>query len=419
MPEINLEDHSEEVQEILGHIPKWIIRWGISILFIIVAIIFFGSSFIPYPEKTTVPIKITSQNAPATLVAKQASNRIAQWFKKDGETVQKGDVLAVWETNEEYTDILTLQKLLGPKKETPLPLPNELTLPGFQTEIREFNKTLNHLASIQNSQKHFVEIKKIEADIKKKTRAIELSKRQQVIKEREFELLENKFKQDSIYYHDGSYGIVKSEYEAEVLKFLRQKSTFLEYQTSLLDLDESLAALKNQISEIKDDRKDQILTAKSDMNEALFALQQRIDKWKLDNLLVAPTNGKLDRSSFWSENQFIPSGEMLAAVLPKDPERVVCRAIVDANMIGSISKGQSVFLKLDGFNSMEMGSIKGQIESVSNIPFDGKYFVNINLPNGLITMENKTLPLIQEMTGIAEIIISEGTLLDRLVKIGL
>jgi hypothetical protein len=36
----NIELRSEEVQEILGRPPQWIIRWGITIIFIIVAGLF-------------------------------------------------------------------------------------------------------------------------------------------------------------------------------------------------------------------------------------------------------------------------------------------------------------------------------------------------------------------------------------------
>ena len=54
MPNIEkIEPKSEQVSEILGKPPKWLIRWGISVIFIIIAGLFVGSYFFKYPEVLT------------------------------------------------------------------------------------------------------------------------------------------------------------------------------------------------------------------------------------------------------------------------------------------------------------------------------------------------------------------------------
>ena len=40
-----IELRSEEVQEVMGEIPPWILRWGITILFVIVMALLTGSWF--------------------------------------------------------------------------------------------------------------------------------------------------------------------------------------------------------------------------------------------------------------------------------------------------------------------------------------------------------------------------------------
>ncbi|MBQ4421163.1 MAG: hypothetical protein II878_06410 [Bacteroidales bacterium] len=45
-----IELRSAPVQEILSKPPKWIIRYGISIIFFVIAVVFAGSYFIKYPE---------------------------------------------------------------------------------------------------------------------------------------------------------------------------------------------------------------------------------------------------------------------------------------------------------------------------------------------------------------------------------
>jgi hypothetical protein len=46
----NLELRSEPVTEILGSPPKSIIRWGITVMFLIIIMLFVGSWFFKYPE---------------------------------------------------------------------------------------------------------------------------------------------------------------------------------------------------------------------------------------------------------------------------------------------------------------------------------------------------------------------------------
>ena len=45
-----IELRSEEVQEVMGQIPAWIVRWGITILFIVVLALLVGSYFFRYPD---------------------------------------------------------------------------------------------------------------------------------------------------------------------------------------------------------------------------------------------------------------------------------------------------------------------------------------------------------------------------------
>ena len=45
-----IELRSEEVQEVMSHVPVWILRWGITVLFCIVIILLIGSYLFKYPD---------------------------------------------------------------------------------------------------------------------------------------------------------------------------------------------------------------------------------------------------------------------------------------------------------------------------------------------------------------------------------
>lgn len=67
--------HSPEVDEIMGRIPGWIVRWGIAVIFAIFAGIIVMSGFISAPQTVTGEITLSSDN-PAVQLSANASGRL-------------------------------------------------------------------------------------------------------------------------------------------------------------------------------------------------------------------------------------------------------------------------------------------------------------------------------------------------------
>ena len=150
MPELRIEDHSEEVQHILGRIPGWVIRWGISVLFITVASIFVGSYFIPYPETMVFPARMVTMNAPAPIVA-PGSGRIEQWFKNDQTLVEEGEAIALFSTNDDYEDVLRLKTLLNGSPSLNLTEIAGLNLPSMAVPMVTLINAAEDLKSLRSS----------------------------------------------------------------------------------------------------------------------------------------------------------------------------------------------------------------------------------------------------------------------------
>src|SRR6056297_1115121 len=90
----NIHLRSEEFREILGRPPRWMIRWGITVIFFIVATLITGSWFYKYPDTVPSQIVVTTENPPAPIVAK-ASGKIGHLLVLDKQTVERGEALAV------------------------------------------------------------------------------------------------------------------------------------------------------------------------------------------------------------------------------------------------------------------------------------------------------------------------------------
>lgn len=54
----DIELRSEEVQEVMGQVPAWIVRWGITLLFLVVVALLVGSCFFKYPDVITADMTL-------------------------------------------------------------------------------------------------------------------------------------------------------------------------------------------------------------------------------------------------------------------------------------------------------------------------------------------------------------------------
>lgn len=74
--EDNIELRSEKVRNIIGQIPPRIIRSGISIIFLVIVILLFGSYFFKYPYVVKSQIVITKENNKISGIIKIPANEI-------------------------------------------------------------------------------------------------------------------------------------------------------------------------------------------------------------------------------------------------------------------------------------------------------------------------------------------------------
>ncbi len=106
-----IEIRSEEVQEILGKPPRWIIRAGISVIFAVILALLIGSWFFKYPDIIASKVILTTENPPASLKA-MASGKITELFYKEKADVEQESIIAIIENTANYQDVFFLKKTL-------------------------------------------------------------------------------------------------------------------------------------------------------------------------------------------------------------------------------------------------------------------------------------------------------------------
>ncbi|SIT93972.1 HlyD family efflux transporter periplasmic adaptor subunit [Pontibacter indicus] len=93
---LNAEEQSHEMEEIIGRVPHWITRWGITILFIVSAIGIFISNTIAFPDSVPAEVLIQAKEQPGKVSLKREdAGQEFIFLVKDEDWVQPGDTLFI------------------------------------------------------------------------------------------------------------------------------------------------------------------------------------------------------------------------------------------------------------------------------------------------------------------------------------
>lgn len=421
MPEIH-NNHSEEVQELLGKIPGWIIRWGLTMVFLIFFLIILGSYFISYPEVVRAPLVITTYNTPVILNAK-SGGKIQRIFVEDEQRVYTGQRVALIENTARYEHIQVIEDFIGQ-----LVNPIEWERTVLDTH---FNDTLflgelnNQYAIFQKNMKQFrnyllqnhmpLKLQLLDEQISMYQEIYKNQLQQLALQANDLKLSSNKYKRDSLLFDMGNATINDADYDNSLQAYLQKQVAYKDFEYNNRYNEVNLLKLKESRIDLELQYEKELQQFNLELNEDLQLLQSAIEHWKQQYLIESPIDGLITFTSYWSQNQVIKMGERMATVVPLDETRIVAKATIPRGNFGKIEKGQKVNIKLSGFPYTKFGVLRGKISAVSLVPEELGYVVQIELIGGMTSSYSQELKFIQEMDGTAEITTKKMRLIYRLI----
>lgn len=416
--------HCEEAQEILGRIPSWTIRWGISVIFCIFVGIILGSYFIKYPERVIGSITITTSNSPVDVVSKIGGS-IERINVSNGDFVKEGDIIGALHTSAEYIDILyadtcisiismdTLKKAVFYSK-----LYEKYTMGTIQDDWTSF------VLSCQRYKDYI-------------TRSVILKKRmlvgEQIKKQKEYYhqmLIQFTTMKEDLSYEKKNFVrdsllfikkyVSEKEYEESARRILQINKSIMSFKSQLTSAELSILQLEQQLVELSIQNEDDTLKMEEDIRTNIERLKAKISNWKLTNLFISPISGVVSFVHRWDEGQFINAGEHFLTIVPAGEKSVIGIVKIPQASFGKVRIGQKVNVKLDGYPYMEYGMLMGTIHYISSVPEESMnnqhtphYTAEILFNNGMVSTYGKELRMIQKMDGKAEIITEERRLIMR------
>ncbi len=409
--------YSDPVNEIMGHPPGRIVRWGNTVILLVFIIFILFLWLIKYPDTIPAPVEITTVNPPVTLVSK-LTGRIKNLYVRDKDQIAPGQLIAVMETAASIDDLTKIKNIvdtiLDPERILLTSLPEFSELGEIQNYWGSFLKSLSDFNNYNINDYYGNKIKSLTDEIDGILTYIgRVEVKEKLFSENQM-LEAKKYSRDSVLYVNGVYS--ESELEKSRQSLIRLnielQQVRLDHTAKSIELAEKRQLLQDyRIKKLEEKEK-----YYSVLNESLLNLKAQIKIWENTYLLISPVSGIVTFTKFWSENQIVNKDEPVLSIVPMDAGDFIGRINLRMNRSGKVKPGQAVNIKLSGYPYLEYGMVRGIVKSKSLVPSEGSYIIELNLPSGLTTLYGKKLDFTQNMQGTAEIITDNLRLLQKIIN---
>lgn len=418
--EEDIELRGGEFKEILGEVPSWILRWGITMVAIIVIVLLIGSALFKYPDVITAKITLTGNVPTAGIVAK-STGKIQEIYVKDKQNVFKGEYLASIENPANVEDVLYLKKyvniLNGILLTDSIPLlpSRNMNIGDIQSSYTSFWMALAEYIQFKQLNYYGKKIDLTKHRILKYQEYFNNMKRQYELVTMQANINFRQYARDSVLHRKSL--ISDEEIEKSYYSFLQgklsQENMFTTIENIQMQIEEMKEALLDTEYQFAD--KKQIL--ENQLRTQLSQLINSIQTWEMNYILISPLDGCITFTKYWVINQNIVSGNEVFNIIPTHNNELIGKALLPISRSGKVKIGQRVNVRFDNFPDEEFGIIRGVVDNISLVPTKednvSQYSLEIKFPNGLNSTYNKKIPFLSEMEGKADIVTDDLSLLER------
>ncbi|NRB52622.1 MAG: HlyD family efflux transporter periplasmic adaptor subunit [Saprospiraceae bacterium] len=447
-PEAIRLNEEEEVQQLLGNPPGWMLRWGITMVFIAFVILVIFSNFFRYPDRVSAPVTLTSERPPVKIFALERG-RIEALKVSDQEQVLAGQLLAVIENPANSEDVETLDVWLRDmelsqfsnfinleeEEEEDQALEASINLPASAPEaglqlgpIQTFYAELLQQIDLQrytlNRDANYKGVSVLRNQIRN-TREMNRNIIDQIfLLEREVHMAEKNEERLRKLLENGAESQINVE--AAIAATLAKKRELKTKKSAQITNKLEIDRLKKEIITLEKEQSDDVASGKFNIQAKLKEVRGAIDEWKLKYTLVTPIDGQVSFSKIWSPHQFVQPDELVMTIVPYEGQgMIIARGALPVARSGKVDSGMVVNIRLDNYPYKEYGIVKGSVTNIAPVPNPGEdtepiYQLTVggfDTPSEgkLNTTYNQLLDFQQEMAGIALVITEDRNLWQRLV----
>lgn len=139
-----------------------------------------------------------------------------------------------------------------------------------------------------------------------------------------------------------------------------------------------------------------------------------LKSWENRYLIKSTNDGSVLLGKGWSINNRVSVGDTICSVISEYKGHPKGHIKLSQHQVADIAIGDKVNIELSKFPSHTYGYLLGEVSSVSYVPSNKTYAVEVELPDGMYTTSKLEVDYEVGLVGKAEIITSSRSILSRI-----
>ncbi len=412
MPQI-----SAHIEEIIGKKPSWLIRFGISGMLLMLLTLLFVAWLVKYPDVIEATVSISTPYPPIDLVSPTNAQIEKIFISKNQTKVQKGSPLVLLKSTTSYKEVQKLKSFLEELTEEAF-LQNSIPVSTDFSKLGQLQNTYNQLASYVEEYNEDIahtpykkRIAFLEKIIVSSSQSLKSSKNRFLLELQEKQLVDKDNKRAKKLFSKGV--IAAAAYEDQEQLFLQNEMQLENSRSGLINQKTNIINLQKELTELQIQKNHFNHEIRSNIRNSAKTLHIQIEEWMNSFVISAPINGTISIFKEFNKGDYLTAGSYVLTILPIENQDLFGYGSFPVAKAGKLKINNKVIIKLHAYPYREYGSIDGFIDKISDFPIKGMYAVKIRLPNKLKTGYDKKIIFKQRLSGEAELITENRSLLSR------
>lgn len=350
----------ESSSDMLGDMPNWLIHTGSYIVYGLIAVLLVGSCVFKYPDIVTANVSIDDYSKTDWIMANE-DGIIDEFFVSDGAKVKKNDTLGIIRNTASLDDVKRFCKVL--------------------TRVEWFYRT-EDLSYLEEYPFDLI-MGEMSSSYEQFTEAVRAN------------VFAMKY---NAYNHRRSY-------MQQELKILMKDS--VKNELAILNA-------KRNLFEMELEHKQVTVQNKRLLELAYERMVNSLKSWENRYLIKSTNDGSVLLGKGWSINNRVSVGDTICSVISEYKGHPKGHIKLSQHQVADIAIGDKVNIELSKFPSHTYGYLLGEVSSVSYVPSNKTYAVEVELPDGMYTTSKLEVDYEVGLVGKAEIITSSRSILSRI-----
>lgn len=355
-----IELYSRENNDILGDAPSWLIHTGSYIIYGLIVLLLAGTALFEYPDVIQSSVVIDDRSN-AEWITVNSDGLIDRFFVEDRAVVKKNDTLGIIQNPASLVDVKWFCQVL--------------------TRVEWYYRT-NDIRYLQNYPFDLI-MGEMSAAYEQFTQAVRTCLAYQ-----ELDLYPKR------------------------KAFLQEE---LRLQVELGDKNGlAVLQLKKELFELDITHKMEIQNNRRMLELAYENMVNSLKTWESKYVIKSKTDGIVLLGKSWSRRTVVHKGDTVCSVVSGSRGEPIGRLYLTESEVAGIESGDPVQVELAKYPVHTYGYVTGKIASVSYVPYNKSYAIEVVFPDKLVTSVGETINCETGLSGQAQIIMASKSVLKRI-----